>query len=161
MAISTSNGSWASRRQRQRHGAYKPMSEINVTPLVDVMLVLLVIFMVTAPLLTVGIPVNLPQTKADAISDPQEPLVITMDAAGKIFLQETEVDIDTLVAKLQAITQNKTDTRIFVRADRDIAYGKVMAVMGGVTSAGFTQVALITDTAVPAKPGATKPPSGK
>src|SRR5258706_9911258 len=161
MAISTSRGSWAWRRQRQRHGAYKPMSEINVTPLVDVMLVLLVIFMVTAPLLTVGIPVNLPQTKADAISDPQEPLVITMDAAGKIFLQETEVDIDTLVAKLQAITQNKTDTRIFVRADRDIAYGRVMAVMGGVTSAGFTQVALITDTAVPAKPGATKPPSGK
>src|SRR5262247_2260286 len=133
MAISTSNGSWASRRQRARHGAYKPMSEINVTP----------------PLLTVGIPVNLTQTKADAISDPQEPLVITMDSAGKIFLQETEVDVDSLVAKLQAITQNKTDTRIFVRADRDIAYGKVMVVMGGVTSAGFTQVALITDTAVP------------
>jgi biopolymer transport protein TolR len=116
--------------------------------------------MVTAPLLTVGIPVNLPQTKADAISDPQEPLVITMDAAGKIFLQETEVDVDGLVAKLAAITQNKTDTRIFVRADREIAYGKVMVVMGSVTSAGFTQVALITDTAVPAKP-ATKPPAGK
>ena len=100
------------------------------------------------------------KTKADAISDPQEPLVITMDAAGKIFLQETEVDVDGLVAKLQAITQNKTDTRIFVRADRDIAYGKVMVVMGSVTSAGFTQVALITDTAVSAKPG-TKPPNGQ
>src|SRR6476646_5225919 len=100
--------------RRGRRAKFKPMSEINVTPLVDVMLVLLVIFMVTAPLLTVGIPVNLPQTKADAISDPQEPLVITMDSAGKIFLQETEVDVDTLVAKLQAITQNKTDTRIFV-----------------------------------------------
>ena len=149
-----------SRSRRQRH-KFRLMAEINVTPMVDVMLVLLVIFMVTAPLLTVGIPVNLPQTKADAISDPQEPLVITMDAAGKIFLQETEVDVDTLVAKLQAITQNKTDTRIFVRADRDIAYGKVMVVMGSVTSAGFTQVALITDTAVPAKPGATKPPNGK
>ena len=144
-----------------RRRSHRPLAEINVTPLVDVMLVLLVIFMVTAPLLTVGIPVNLPQTKADAISDPQEPLVITMDSAGKIFLQETEVDVDTLVAKLQAITQNKTDTRIFVRADRDIAYGKVMTVMGGVTSAGFTQVALITDTAVPAKPAATKPPNGK
>src|SRR5450432_2967309 len=108
------------RRGRRKRGAsFKPVAEINVTPLVDVMLVLLVIFMVTAPLLTVGIPVNLPQTKADAISDPQEPLVITMDAAGKIFLQETEVDVDGLVAKLQAITQNKTDTRIFVRADRD------------------------------------------
>ena len=152
------SGGW---RQYGAASRFRPMSEINVTPLVDVMLVLLVIFMVTAPLLTVGIPVNLPQTKADAISDPQEPLVITMDSAGKIFLQETEVDVDTLVAKLQAITQNKTDTRIFVRADRDIAYGKVMAVMGGVTSAGFTQVALITDTAVPAKPGATKPPNGK
>ena len=161
MALGVSNGSWASRRQRRRHGTYKPMSDINVTPLVDVMLVLLVIFMVTAPLLPVGIPVNLPQTKADAISDPQEPLVITMDAAGKIFLQETEVDVDGLVAKLQAITQNKTDTRIFVRADRDIAYGKVMVVMGSVTAAGFTQVALITDTAVPAKAGATKPPGGK
>ena len=158
MAAGPANGN---SRSRLRGAQYRPMSEINVTPLVDVMLVLLVIFMVTAPLLTVGIPVNLPQTKADAISDPQEPLVITMDSAGKIFLQETEVDVDTLVAKLQAITQNKTDTRIFVRADRDIAYGKVMVVMGGVTSAGFTQVALITDTAVPAKPGATKPPNGK
>ena len=161
MAVSLPNGSPARwRRGRRTVGSYKPMSEINVTPLVDVMLVLLIIFMITAPLLTVGIPVNLPQTKADAISDPQEPLVITMDSAGKIFLQETSIDLDSLVPRLAAITQNKTDTRIFVRADRDLAYGRVMEVMGSVTTAGFTQVALITDSAAPIRPP-KKPANGK
>ena len=160
MAVSLSgNGNGrGGRRGRRWAGAYRPMSDINVTPLVDVMLVLLIIFMVTAPLLTVGIPVNLPQTKADAISDPQEPLVITIDTAGKIFLQETEIDLDALVPKLQAITQNKTDTRIFVRADKDLAYGRVMQVMGDVTTAGFTQVALIADSSVPA---GSKPANGQ
>ncbi|MFO1060474.1 MAG: protein TolR [Dongiaceae bacterium] len=160
MAVSLSgNGNGrGGRRGRRWAGAYRPMSDINVTPLVDVMLVLLIIFMVTAPLLTVGIPVNLPQTKADAISDPQEPLVITIDTAGKIFLQETEIELDALVPKLQAITQNKTDTRIFVRADKDLAYGRVMQVMGDVTTAGFTQVALIADSSVPV---GSKPANGQ
>ena len=131
-------------------GRYRPLSEINVTPLVDVMLVLLIIFMVTAPLLTVGIPVNLPQTKADAISDPQEPLVITIDNVGKIFLQETEIELDGLVPKLQAITQNKTDTRIFVRADKTVPYGEMMEVMNLMRKAGYLKVALV---------GLEKPPS--
>jgi biopolymer transport protein TolR len=133
-------------RRRWRRGGYKPMSDINVTPFVDVMLVLLIVFMVTAPLLTVGIPVNLPKTEAEVLHNPEEPLVVTVDREGRVFLQETPVDIDSLAPRLVAITQNKTDTRIFVRGDRDIAYGRVMQVMGTLTGAGFTQVALIAET---------------
>jgi biopolymer transport protein TolR len=121
------------------------MAEINVTPMVDVMLVLLVIFMITAPLLTAGIPVNLPQTKADALSEPTEPLVVTVNAEGKVFMQETEVPLESLVARLQAITANKPDTKIYVRGDKAINYGRVMEVMGLVKGAGFTQVALIVE----------------
>ncbi|QEX23997.1 hypothetical protein FRZ61_39380 [Hypericibacter adhaerens] len=121
------------------------MAEINVTPMVDVMLVLLVIFMITAPLLTSGIPVNLPQTKAEALSEPTEPLVVTVNGEGKIYLQETEVPMESLVARLQAITANKPDTKIYVRGDKAINYGRVMEVMGLVKSAGFTQVALIVE----------------
>ncbi|WP_119460244.1 protein TolR [Rhodospirillaceae bacterium SYSU D60014] len=145
MAVSLKGGGGGGSRRFHRKGGYRPMSEINVTPLVDVMLVLLIVFMVTAPLLTAGIPVNLPQTKADVLSDPQEPLVITVDAAGKVFIQETEIELDSLVARLAAITQNKVDTRIFLRGDRGIAYGRIMEVMGTITSAGFTQVALIAE----------------
>jgi biopolymer transport protein TolR len=124
---------------------FRPMSEINVTPLVDVMLVLLIVFMITAPLLTVGIPVDLPQTKAEAISDPQEPLVITLQKEGQIFIQETAVDFTTLVPKLVAITDNKPDTTIFVKADKTIPYGQVMELMGLVTTAGFRQVSLLVE----------------
>ena len=143
----TLNAAGTKRRSRRRGGGggYRPMAEINVTPMVDVMLVLLVIFMVTAPLLTAGIPVNLPQTKADTLSEPTEPLVITVNAEGKIFLQETEVPVESLVARLQAITANKPDTKIYVRGDKAINYGRVMEVMGLVKGAGFTQVALIVD----------------
>jgi biopolymer transport protein TolR len=137
------------RRSRRRGGgrgsSWRPMAEINVTPMVDVMLVLLVIFMITAPLLTAGIPVNLPQTKAEALSEPTEPLVVTVNAEGKVFLQETEVPVDSLVARLQAITANKPDTKIYVRGDKAINYGRVMEVMGLVKGAGFAQVALIVD----------------
>src|SRR5215813_12248407 len=133
------------RRGNGRNGSWRPMAEINVTPMVDVMLVLLVIFMITAPLLTAGIPVNLPQTKADALSEPTEPLVITVNAEGKVYMQETEVPIESLVARLQAITQNKPDTKIYVRGDKAINYGRVMEVMGLIKSAGFTQVALVVD----------------
>jgi biopolymer transport protein TolR len=138
-------GSSGRQRRRWRRGAFRPMSEINVTPMVDVMLVLLIVFMVTAPLLTVGIPVNLPKTQAEALHNPDEPLVVTVDRAGAVFLQETPVDIEALAPRLMAITENNIDTRIFVRGDRDIAYGRIMEVMGRLTAAGFRQVALIAE----------------
>ena len=122
-----------------------PMSEINVTPMVDVMLVLLVIFMVTAPLLTVGVPVELPKTKAAAMTNPDEPLVVSVKKDGTIFLQDTEIEMDSLGPRLAAITANKPDTKIFVRGDKAIDYGRVMQVMGMIKSAGFTQVALVVD----------------
>ncbi len=134
-------------------GSYRPMSEINVTPLVDVMLVLLVVFMITAPLLTVGVPVDLPKTNSSVIAGQDEPLVVTVNAAGKLFLQETEVPIDKLVARLGAITESRKETRIFVRGDRRIAYGKVMEVMGLINFAGYNRVALITE--LPRKPRKT------
>jgi biopolymer transport protein TolR len=126
---------------------YKPMSEINVTPMVDVMLVLLVIFMVAAPLLTVGVPVELPQTKAPAITEQKEPLVITVNAEGKLFLQNSGVGDDELVPRLQAITKNNPLADIYVRGDRAISYGRVMEVMGMVSAAGFTKVSLVTEQA--------------
>jgi biopolymer transport protein TolR len=121
------------------------MSEINVTPMVDVMLVLLIIFMVTAPLLTVGVPVDLPKTEASVITGQDEPLVISVNREGKIFLQETEVPMESLVARLRSITDNKPDTRIFVRGDQTVAYGRIVEVMGTVNAAGFTRVALIAE----------------
>ena len=126
-------------------GSYRPMSEINVTPMVDVMLVLLVVFMITAPLLTVGVPVDLPKTKTSVIVGEDEPLVVTLNAEGKLFLQDTEVALDKLVARLTAITENRKETRVFVRGDRKIAYGKIMKVMGLINRAGFDRVALITE----------------
>jgi biopolymer transport protein TolR len=124
---------------------YRPLSEINVTPFVDVMLVLLIVFMVTAPLLTVGVPVDLPKTQAQSIADPDEPLVISVDASGQIFIQDAEVELSQLVPRLRAITESKPDTRIFVRGDRTIDYGRIMQVMGTVNMAGFQRVALIAE----------------
>ncbi len=121
----------------------RPMSDINVTPFVDVMLVLLIVFMVTAPLLTVGVQVDLPKTVAPNITDNSEPLAVSVDASGKIFLQENEIDALDLVPKLMAIAQGQTDRRIFVRGDRAINYGRVMEVMGLINAAGFTKVALV------------------
>ncbi|HJT08584.1 MAG TPA: protein TolR [Stellaceae bacterium] len=132
---------------RNGGGRYKPMSEINVTPMVDVMLVLLVIFMVAAPLLTVGVPVDLPQTKAPAITEQKEPLVITVNSQGKLFLQNSPVGDDELVPRLQAITKNNPQADIYVRGDRAINYGRVMEVMGMVSAAGFSKVSLITEQA--------------
>jgi biopolymer transport protein TolR len=142
MAGAFINGNGGGPRHR-----YKPMSEINVTPMVDVMLVLLVIFMVAAPLLTVGVPVDLPQTKAPAITEQKEPLVISINAENKLFLQNTEVGDDELVPRLQAITKNNPEADIYVRGDRAINYGRVMEVMGLVSAAGFTKVSLITEQA--------------
>ena len=129
----------------RRRGSYKPLSEINVTPFVDVMLVLLIVFMITAPLLTVGVPVDLPKTKAKSIAEAVEPLVITVNAEGTVFIQDTEVEIDNLVPRLKAITENKADTRIYLRGDKDVNYGRVMEVMGTVNIAGFTRVAMIAE----------------
>ena len=152
MGVSLSSGSGV--RGRHRRSAPRPMSDINVTPMVDVMLVLLIIFMVTAPLLTVGIPVDLPKTEAEPMTNDIEPLVITVDGKGKIFLQETEIEPDILVPRLQAITANKLDTRIFVRGDKAIAYGTVIEVMGLIHAAGFSQVALIVELPEVAAPPA-------
>lgn len=134
-----------SRDQSGGRRAYRPMAEINVTPFVDVMLVLLVVFMVTAPLLTVGVSVDLPQTRAPAIRGQDEPLAVTMRADGSIFLQETKIELDELPTRLAAITQNNPDLRIFVRGDRTLPYGRVMEVMGRITSAGFNRVALVSE----------------
>src|ERR1044071_5175246 len=131
---------------RAAAGRYRPMSEINVTPLVDVMLVLLVVFMVTAPLLTVGVPVELPQTQAPPISEPKEPLVITVDRNGGIFISETSVPVDSLVPKLQAITGSNPEAVLYVRGDKEINYGRVLEVMSLVTAAGFHKVSLVAET---------------
>ena len=125
-------------------GRTSPMSEINVTPMVDVMLVLLIIFMVTAPLLTVGVQIDLPKTKAKVIQGQDEPLAITVDAQGQVYLQDTEIDLEGLVPRLQAITANNPDVRIFVRGDASVNYGRVMGVMGTVNAAGYKKVALVT-----------------
>ena len=130
-------------RSRGRHRT-GPMSEINVTPMVDVMLVLLVIFMVTAPLLTVGVQVDLPKTKASIIRGEDEPLVITVDREGQLFLQETKIELEGLLPRLTAITGNNPDVRIFVRGDAAIIDRRVMEVMGTINAAGYNKVALVT-----------------
>jgi biopolymer transport protein TolR len=128
-----------------RGSRFRPMAEINVTPFVDVMLVLLVVFMVTAPLLTVGVPVDLPKAPAAVISTPDEPIVITIDAKSRVYIQETEVALENLAARLRAITGTNPETRIFVRGDKAIEYGKVMEVMGSVSEAGFKKVSLLAN----------------
>ena len=131
------------RRQRRR----SVMSEINVTPFVDVMLVLLIIFMVSAPLLTVGVPIDLPQTQAKALDQDREPLTVSVNGKGQVFLQNSEIKVEDLVAKLEAITQARggMDERIYVRGDRKVDYGTVMRVMGRLSAAGFHRVALVTE----------------
>ncbi|HEY8352393.1 MAG TPA: protein TolR [Sphingomonadales bacterium] len=123
----------------------RPMSEINVTPFVDVMLVLLIVFMVAAPLLTVGVAVDLPQSSARPLQEDNEPLSVTINADGAIFIQDEEVTLEELVPKLSAIAQAKRDNRIYVRGDRGSQYGRVAEVMGALSGAGFTRLALITD----------------
>ena len=120
------------------------MSEINVTPFVDVMLVLLIVFMVTAPLLTVGIPVDLPKVKASALTDQKDPLEITVKIGGEIYLGELRVDVDNLIPRLNAITELNKEARIYVRGDRVVAYGRIMEIMSLVNSAGYIKVALVT-----------------
>jgi biopolymer transport protein TolR len=135
------------KRDGGRRGRIRPMAEINVTPFVDVMLVLLIVFMVTAPLLTVGVPVDLPKTKAQALGQDREPLSVSIRRDGRIYLQNTPVPEDALVSKLQAISANGYDQRIFVRGDQSVDYGRVMQVMALISSAGFTHIGLVTDVA--------------
>ncbi len=139
------NGSSSIRGRGGWRARLRPKSDINVTPFVDVMLVLLVIFMVTAPLLTVGVPVDLPETRARQMSEDKEPLAISIKKGGAIFLQETEIQLDELVPKLTAIAKNGYDQRIFVRGDKDVDYGKVMEVMGELNAAGFKRIGLVTE----------------
>ncbi|MEQ9124110.1 MAG: protein TolR [Alphaproteobacteria bacterium] len=134
----------------QRGGRYRPHAEINVTPFVDVMLVLLIVFMVTAPLLTVGVPVELPKTEAAQLVDRDEPLIVSVDAEGKIFLQETERTLESLIATLQAVRSERPDAVVYVRGDRQIAYGQVMSVMGALVAAGVTELSLVAETPDPA-----------
>jgi biopolymer transport protein TolR len=132
---------------RRRHRRRPVMSEINVTPMVDVMLVLLIIFMVSAPLLTVGVPLDLPQTQAKSLEQDREPLTVSVNLQGQVFLQNSEIPVDELVAKLKAITEARGgfDERIYVRGDRKVDYGTVMRVMGRLSQAGFRRVALVTE----------------
>lgn len=123
----------------------RPNSDINITPMVDVMLVLLIIFMVTAPLLTAGVAVDLPKTKAPLLTQDKEPITVSINGNGKVFLQETEVDISELVPRLTAIAENGYDQRIFVRGDKSVDYGKVMTVMGELNAAGFRRIGLVTE----------------
>ena len=123
----------------------EPMSEINVTPFVDVMLVLLIIFMVTAPLLTVGVQVDLPETSADTLPEESEPLTLTINSKGEVFIQETKIEFDNLIKKILAVYNNRNDTRIYVRGDKTINYGRVLEVMGKLSGSGFTKVALISE----------------
>jgi biopolymer transport protein TolR len=166
-------GTGTGRRQR-----YRPLAEINVTPMVDVMLVLLIIFMVAAPLMTVGVPVDLPKTQASALNQENEPITITVNPEGQIFLQETEVPLEGLVEKLRAIASAQAqggaaagpaagaaggttpERRIFVRGDRAISYGRVMEVMGTISAGGFSRVALLAEQPAGRAPAAapTAPP---
>ena len=119
------------------------MSEINVTPFVDVMLVLLIVFMVTAPLLTVGIPVDLPKIKANALTDLKDPIEITVKLDGTVYLGESIVEVDNIIPRLNAITDKNTEARIYVRGDREVAYGRIMEIMSIINSAGYIKVALV------------------
>ena len=134
------------RDARSLRGRYRPMAEINVTPLVDVMLVLLVVFMVAAPLLTVGVPVDLPQTDAPPITDPKEPLVISINNEGHIFIQDTDTATNSLVPRLQSITGENPDALVYVRADKSIDYGRVLEVMSLISAAGYRKVSLIAES---------------
>lgn len=138
------------RRRRRSATRTQPMAEINVTPFVDVMLVLLIIFMVAAPLLTVGVPVELPETAADALpSDSEEPLTVTIKADGSLAIQNTDTPESELVAKLQAIAAERESDRIFLRADGANAWNRVAQVMGALNASGFNNIGLVTDIGGP------------
>ena len=131
--------------RRRRSKRHTPMAEINVTPMVDVMLVLLIIFMVAAPLLQVGVPIELPQAKGKQLQSSQEPLAISVKADGSVYIGETAVALDEIAPKLKAIAKNGYDEQIFVRGDKGVTYGIVMRVMGRISAGGFRKVSLVTE----------------
>jgi biopolymer transport protein TolR len=146
--VGASGGSAGVSGGKRRHRRKPVMAEINVTPMVDVMLVLLIIFMVAAPLLTVGVPLDLPQTQAKSLDqNDKEPLTVSVNTKGEVFLMNSEIKIDELVPKLQAVAQTRggNEERIFVRGDKKVDYGKMMQVMGRLSAAGFRRVALVTE----------------
>ena len=142
-----------SHNRNRRRRSFRPSSDINVTPLVDVMLVLLIIFMVTAPMLTVGVPVDLPKTNAAQMNDQVEPLVVSIDVNGKTYFQENELSVNEIIEKLIQLTEGKPDAKIYVRGDKKLPYGQIMEVMGVIASAGFQRVSLIAEL-----PNAPTPP---
>ena len=142
-----STGSHSSYRR-----AYRPMAEINVTPFIDVMLVLLIVFMITAPLLSAGVQVDLPKTEAGPVSDKDEkPLEVAVNKQGDIFIGETKVSKEELTIKISAITGDDFERRVFIKADQGISYGDVMGVLGSINKAGYKKVALITEPAAPSR----------
>lgn len=145
MGAEVGGGKAIPRRRRSRRGAMRPMSDINVTPFVDVMLVLLIVFMVTAPLLAVGIPLELPNSQAKTLGGEKEPLTISVTKEGKVFIQDIEIKLKELVPKLKAISKNGYNERIYIRGDRKSLHGRIAEIMGQVSSAGFNRLAIVTD----------------
>lgn len=155
MGISLATNSGSRRRGRGRRGNLKPMSEINVTPFVDVILCLLIIFMVAAPLMTVGVPIDLPDTAAEALpSEEEEPLTVTLTPDGQVMIQTTPVPMEDLITRLRAVATERESTRIFLRADGAIAYEEVMRIMGALNAGGFREIGLVTDSGGPRLDGA-------
>ncbi len=144
MSVSAGGSGRGSRGHRRRGRHHSLMSEINVTPMVDVMLVLLIIFMVAAPLLTVGVPIDLPDTQAKAMNSDTQPITVSINPEGKVYLQETEVPVEEVVPKLQAIAKTGYEERIYVRGDKTADYGTVMKVMARISAAGFKNIGLVT-----------------
>lgn len=140
----TATGRVSRRRRNRRAAAARPVAEINVTPFVDVMLVLLIIFMVAAPLLTVGVPIDLPESRAQQLNSDTQPITISVRNNGEIYLQETLITVDEVVPKLEAIAQTGYDERIYIRGDRDADYGEIMRVMGRINQAGYRNLGLVT-----------------
>lgn len=140
MAMNIQTGS------RHRRRRMRPNAEMNLTPLIDVMVVLLIIFMISAPLMTVTVPVDLPEVGKGQSSDADEPLVISIDKDNNVYLQDTKLQLNELIPKLQAVTAQKPDQRIFIRGDQSLAYGTMMKIMSQMTAAGFTKVALVAET---------------
>ena len=155
MGFSVSTNSGSRRRGRGRRANLKPMSEINVTPFVDVILCLLIIFMVAAPLMTVGVPIDLPDTAAEALpSEEEEPLTVTLAPDGQVMIQTTPVPMADLITRLQAVATERASTRVFLRADGAIPYDDVMRIMGALNAGGFREIGLVTDSGGPRLNGA-------
>jgi biopolymer transport protein TolR len=144
MSVGQSTGGRGGRGHRRRGRHHALMSEINVTPFVDVMLVLLIIFMVAAPLMTVGVPIDLPETRANALNSDTQPITVSVNEQGQIYLQETEISIEEVVPRLEAIARTGYEERIYVRGDRAADYGTVMRVMARISAAGFRNIGLVT-----------------